>query len=53
MENELTIQCSVCGHILLKMSGVGPSIKGDGIKMSCRKCSENRNTIKLPEPPKE
>lgn len=52
MENELTIQCTLCDQVLMQIKGNGPSIKGDGLKMSCRKCMEkNKMFVKLKEIP--
>lgn len=38
MKNEFSISCSRCGKVLIKMVGDGPSITGNGIKLSCRNC---------------
>ena len=40
-KDEFIVECSKCGQVLIRMKGKGPSIIGNGIKLSCRNCDEN------------
>ena len=41
-KNKTSISCSICGQVLIKMVGNGPSILGNDIKLSCNNCEDKK-----------